>query len=462
MRSIEGIMDGWSVTQQLAAGRLSEGLYEMMLDSENAAIVLDAEERIVAVNEKWQNLCGFTPSEALHASPKILQGELTNKEKAYAFAEDLRTTGEARTTLANYTKDGEVFAHRLHALRYADNRTGDVFYVAEGVEETDPAVRRTILKLPGKRTAMHELMFGWGLLSLLLMTLGVSAAAASFTARGFDIKEHATIGVIAMASIGLAVLSRASSRILLLASTLAAILALATTLPTLLLLPSAIPLAVLIISATLVATEPRLPARKDLHALRRTRLRRADFVAQAMTPGANNLTALEKEVVRRRPAAHTGWVAVVLSPRPTPLPCQRVARAEAWLDKDQRKHSGIPHLSPSPRIHKMPDGACQLPSPTAPSQLSYWGTLATYEKKTTERETEGRSHSWPRTSVLGFGLVMLLLGIISVTYQADTHTALRKSINMREATETARQAAADNLGPSSDWIRESLTHSMLI
>jgi len=435
MRSIEGIMDGWSVTQQLAAGRLSEGLYEMMLDSENAAIVLDAEERIVAVNEKWQNLCGFTPSEALHASPKILQGELTNKEKAYAFAEDLRTTGEARTTLANYTKDGEVFAHRLHALRYADNRTGDVFYVAEGVEETDPAVRRTILKLPGKRTAMHELMFGWGLLSLLLMTLGVSAAAASFTARGFDIKEHATIGVIAMASIGLAVLSRASSRILLLASTLAAILALATTLPTLLLLPSAIPLAVLIISATLVATEPRLPARKDLHALRRTRLRRADFVAQAMTPGANNLTALEKE---------------------------RVARAEAWLDKDQRKHSGIPHLSPSPRIHKMPDGACQLPSPTAPSQLSYWGTLATYEKKTTERETEGRSHSWPRTSVLGFGLVMLLLGIISVTYQADTHTALRKSINMREATETARQAAADNLGPSSDWIRESLTHSMLI
>jgi len=67
-----------------------------------------------------------------------------------------------------------------------------------------------------------------------------------------------------------------------------------------------------------------------------------------------------------------------------------------------------------------------------------------------------------RFEIIGFGLVMLLLGIISVTYQADTHTALRKSINMREATETARQAAADNLGPSSDWIRESLTHSMLI
>jgi PAS domain-containing protein len=104
-------MDGWSLTQRFAAGRLSGGLYEMMLDSDKAAIVLDGAERIVAVNEKWQSLCGFAPSEALHASPKILQGELTNQEKAHAFAHELRTTGEARTTLANYTKGGEPFAH---------------------------------------------------------------------------------------------------------------------------------------------------------------------------------------------------------------------------------------------------------------------------------------------------------------------------------------------------------------
>jgi hypothetical protein len=80
----------------------------------------------------------------------------------------------------------------------------------------------------------------------------------------------------------------------------------------------------------------------------------------------------------------------------------------------------------------------------------------------TVRGTEEHSHTLPRTSVLGFGLVMVLLGSISVMYQADTNTALRKSMHMREAAETARQADADNLGLSSDWIRESLTHSMLI
>jgi hypothetical protein len=195
-----------------------------------------------------------------------------------------------------------------------------------------------ILKLPIKRTAMHELIFGSSLVGLLSVILGVSAVAASFTARGIDIEPHATLGALMITSIGLAVLSRVSNRLLLLASTLAAIHALATTLPIISPLPPAIPLALIVLSAAMVATELRLLTREELQSLRGKRLRRADFVARALRPGkADNLATLEKEVSRRRPAAHIelggrgSASSIHRASRPTP------ARHADWCHRIQRK-----------------------------------------------------------------------------------------------------------------------------
>ena len=145
----------------------------MMLSSEDAAIVLDQAENIVAVNEKWQSLCGYSAKEALHHSTKILQGEMTNEEKARGFAQELRTLGEARTTLANYTREGEPFAHKLHATRFTDHRTGDVFFFTEGVEVKDAAIRRAIFKRGNAHRPSENLTFELRLVGLLLSLIHI-------------------------------------------------------------------------------------------------------------------------------------------------------------------------------------------------------------------------------------------------------------------------------------------------
>ena len=80
------------------------------------AILLDATApyKILAANRAWQDQCGYG-QEAIGASPKILQGELTDQVRAKRFAYDCITFGHARTTLINYTKAQQPFAHRLHA-----------------------------------------------------------------------------------------------------------------------------------------------------------------------------------------------------------------------------------------------------------------------------------------------------------------------------------------------------------
>jgi PAS domain S-box-containing protein len=91
------------------------------------------------LNEKWQVLCGFTPSEVQHKSPKeLLQGDKTDTAKARAFAEEIHRAGTAKTTLANYTKAGELFVLQLTSTRVTD-RNGNVFYFTEGREVCGPA-----------------------------------------------------------------------------------------------------------------------------------------------------------------------------------------------------------------------------------------------------------------------------------------------------------------------------------
>jgi len=234
-----------------------------MLEKDGAAVVLDSDERIVAINEKWQSLCGYSPSEALSKSPKILQGALTNTDKAASFAEQLRATGEAKTTLANYTKEGEPFVHRLHATKFTDNRTGEVFYITEGVEVTDKAVRSSILKEPSSSDALlNDLFAGLCLIGLLGATLSLAGAAAQFALSGTPIKPVASAAGVLLFSVCAPMLFDLPGRVFLLSSTLSAVGALLMTLPHTLLLPSAIPLAIVLISAALVASEPQLPCRE--------------------------------------------------------------------------------------------------------------------------------------------------------------------------------------------------------
>ena len=70
--------------------------------------------KIVAVNDAWTGLCGFTQKEAEGKSLKdLIQGPDTDTSALRAMVEELMTGYEARAITTNYTKAGRPFQNML-------------------------------------------------------------------------------------------------------------------------------------------------------------------------------------------------------------------------------------------------------------------------------------------------------------------------------------------------------------
>merc|ERR1719222_382655 len=78
------------------------------LPATRAATILVRDGELVGCNRAWQLLCRYEPAECLGATPKILQGELTDKAKARRFSEELERCGSSASTLVNYTRTGRA------------------------------------------------------------------------------------------------------------------------------------------------------------------------------------------------------------------------------------------------------------------------------------------------------------------------------------------------------------------
>ena len=97
------------------------------IESKKAAVLSETKApfNIVATNSQWSSMCGYFPEEALGCSPKdLLQGELTDSNKAKRFAEQLTADGHARTTLVNYSKFGRAFVHTISSELVMDTKNG--------------------------------------------------------------------------------------------------------------------------------------------------------------------------------------------------------------------------------------------------------------------------------------------------------------------------------------------------
>jgi len=106
-----------------------------------AAVLCEAEapNRILAVNAKWQQLCGFPNTEAIGKQTQILHGHLTDTEQAAKFASQLFSTGAAQATLVNYTKQKEPFVHSLEAKSVRDD-AGNEYFLIQGEKVDDAAL----------------------------------------------------------------------------------------------------------------------------------------------------------------------------------------------------------------------------------------------------------------------------------------------------------------------------------
>uniref|UniRef100_A0A7S2HLW3 PAS domain-containing protein n=1 Tax=Helicotheca tamesis TaxID=374047 RepID=A0A7S2HLW3_9STRA len=83
----------------------------------NRAIIITEKTppfRVVAVNQGWENLCGYTQDEARGKTiGQLLQGPETDHGASTALISQLLRGEEAATVLTNYTKEGRKFQNRV-------------------------------------------------------------------------------------------------------------------------------------------------------------------------------------------------------------------------------------------------------------------------------------------------------------------------------------------------------------
>ena len=90
---------------------------------------------IVAVNDAWTGLCGFTKKEAEGKSLKdLIQGPDTDTSALRAMVEELMTGYEARAITTNYTKAGRPFQNMLRVGRMTNDK-----YLVGVLREMAPA-----------------------------------------------------------------------------------------------------------------------------------------------------------------------------------------------------------------------------------------------------------------------------------------------------------------------------------
>jgi PAS domain S-box-containing protein len=83
-------------------------------------IITDLNEKIIAVNTSWVNMCKFTAEEAFGNTPKLLQGELTNVESALNFSMTIRGGLTSIASIVNYKKDGSKFLNNIIGWHLGD------------------------------------------------------------------------------------------------------------------------------------------------------------------------------------------------------------------------------------------------------------------------------------------------------------------------------------------------------
>lgn len=82
--------------------------------TENPILVTDLHHRVVGVNRDWVDMCRYSAEDAFGQTPALLQGALTDRDAARAFASQLRAGHAAFASLVNYKKDGTPFVNHLY------------------------------------------------------------------------------------------------------------------------------------------------------------------------------------------------------------------------------------------------------------------------------------------------------------------------------------------------------------
>ena len=163
------------VTRQLAQQeqlRLLETavarLNDIVIITEGAPLDGPEGPRIVYVNEAFVRRTGFAREEAIGATPRILQGPLTQRPALDRIREALERRAPVRVELINYTKAGEAFWLDLDIVPLADGAGPPSHFVAVERDITERKQAEAAVRLSEERfrlvtRATNDVIWDWDL-----------------------------------------------------------------------------------------------------------------------------------------------------------------------------------------------------------------------------------------------------------------------------------------------------------
>lgn len=97
---------------------------------DEAVMVTDVDNRIIAVNPSFTRITGYSPDEAIGANPRILSGGMHPPEFYRGLWGSLDASGRWQGEIRNRRKNGEFFVEWLSINRVRDETRGGTHYVA--------------------------------------------------------------------------------------------------------------------------------------------------------------------------------------------------------------------------------------------------------------------------------------------------------------------------------------------
>lgn len=142
-----------------------ERLNDIVLITEAEPIEGDG-PKILYVNEAFVRRTGYTREEAIGQTPRILQGELTQRDALARIRQALKEWKPVREELINYTKSGENFWLELDIVPVADETGWYTHWVAIERDVTERKAAEAALKESGDRfrllaSAAQDCIWDW-------------------------------------------------------------------------------------------------------------------------------------------------------------------------------------------------------------------------------------------------------------------------------------------------------------
>ena len=138
-----------------------------VFESQEAMLVMDAERRIMRVNNAFTQITGYVPEEVVGKDPSILHSARYTQEFFHEMWETLQRTGLWEGEIWDKRKNGEIYPKQLTISAVSDNQGNVINYVETFVDlkerkEAEGQIERLafydqLTDLPNRRLALERL-----------------------------------------------------------------------------------------------------------------------------------------------------------------------------------------------------------------------------------------------------------------------------------------------------------------